>query len=196
MHSINKKNSIELLYSLLILLFVCCLERIESTKAGSFSSSVVKISSTNNNNNKQANANMYKSSSRDSTDEKSKSRQYQDQELPDEQRLLEFLLDNYDPASRPVFNASDSVEVKFGFSLVQLYDMDERNQILTTNVWLEQVLSGVHDQLISFLLIFSRFEGVDRRALEMERKRVQQLGQSAHTMQSHLVARHRTLQLG
>ena len=141
MYWINRKSSVELYFSFLILLFVCCLEKIASTKAGSFSSSVVKISSSsanNNNNNRQSN--MYKSSSRDSSDEKSKSRHLLDQELPDEQRLLEFLLDNYDPAARPVFNASESVEVKFGFSLVQLYDMDERNQILTTNVWLEQVL--------------------------------------------------------
>lgn len=138
MNQINKKSSIEFLYSLLILFLVCCLDMIASTKAGSFSSSVVKISSSsaNSNNNKHTNVNSHKeSSSRDS----SKSRQHEDQELPDEQRLLESLLGNYDPASRPVFNASDSVEVKFGFSLVQLYDMDERNQILTTNVWLEQV---------------------------------------------------------
>jgi len=58
--------------------------------------------------------------------------------LTDEQRLLKNLMRNYDKASRPVFNASHSVEVKFSFSLIQICDMDERNQVLTTNVWLGQ----------------------------------------------------------
>jgi nicotinic acetylcholine receptor beta-3 len=58
--------------------------------------------------------------------------------LTDEQRLLKKLMRNYDKASRPVFNASHSVEVKFSFSLIQICDMDERNQVLTTNVWLGQ----------------------------------------------------------
>ena len=59
--------------------------------------------------------------------------------IPDEQYLIAKLLKNYDPASRPVYNASKPVTIKFGFSLIQICDMDERNQILTTNVWLEQV---------------------------------------------------------
>ena len=58
--------------------------------------------------------------------------------IPDEQLLIARLLKNYDPAARPVYNASKTVVVKFGFLLVQICDMDERNQILTTNVWLEQ----------------------------------------------------------
>lgn len=41
----------------------------------------------------------------------------------DEQRLLETLLDNYNPSSRPVFNASKTVVVKFGITLTQLSDM-------------------------------------------------------------------------
>lgn len=56
----------------------------------------------------------------------------------DEQRLLDKLLHGYNPASRPVYNASDVVTVKFGFTLTQVSDMDEVNQVLTTNVWLEQ----------------------------------------------------------
>lgn len=59
--------------------------------------------------------------------------------LPDEQVLINKLLKYYDPAARPVFNASNPVVIKFSFALIQLCDMDERNQILTTNVWLEQV---------------------------------------------------------
>ena len=54
--------------------------------------------------------------------------------LPDEQVLISELLSNYDVAARPVFNASMPVVVKFNFALIQIIDMDERNQILTTNV--------------------------------------------------------------
>ncbi len=59
----------------------------------------------------------------------------------DEQRLITRLLNNYDTAARPVFNASKSVPITFSLSLIQILDMDERNQILTANVWLEQVIS-------------------------------------------------------
>ncbi|KAI8777133.1 acetylcholine receptor subunit alpha-L1, partial [Biomphalaria glabrata] len=43
--------------------------------------------------------------------------------VPDEQRLMEMLLENYHRFSRPVINASLSVEVKFGITLVQISDM-------------------------------------------------------------------------
>ncbi|XP_076443609.1 uncharacterized protein LOC143282052 [Babylonia areolata] len=59
-------------------------------------------------------------------------------EVPDEQRLLNKLLNNYHMYSRPVFNASEKVVIKFGLTLVQISDMDEVNQVLTINVWLEQ----------------------------------------------------------
>ena len=41
----------------------------------------------------------------------------------DEQRLLEHLLTGYNPASRPVYNASDVVTVKFGITPAQVSDM-------------------------------------------------------------------------
>lgn len=41
----------------------------------------------------------------------------------DEQRLLDKLLKDYNPASRPVYNASDTVTVHFGITLTQLSDM-------------------------------------------------------------------------
>ncbi|XP_025078016.1 neuronal acetylcholine receptor subunit alpha-10-like isoform X2 [Pomacea canaliculata] len=59
------------------------------------------------------------------------------QDLPDEQRLLAKLLHNYNSNVRPVINSSHSVEVVFGFSLIQIMDMDEKNQVLTINAWLE-----------------------------------------------------------
>ncbi len=43
--------------------------------------------------------------------------------LPDEQLLLSKILRNYDTASRPVFNASHTVTVKFGYTLTQIADM-------------------------------------------------------------------------
>ena len=43
--------------------------------------------------------------------------------VPDEQRLLYKLLYNYDTASRPVYNASHRVTVKFGITLIQIFDM-------------------------------------------------------------------------
>ena len=41
----------------------------------------------------------------------------------DEQRLFDKLLTGYNPASRPVFNASKIVTVKFGITLTQVSDM-------------------------------------------------------------------------
>ena len=43
--------------------------------------------------------------------------------IPDEQRLMAYLLRNYDPSARPVYNASNTVSVAFGISLTQLSDM-------------------------------------------------------------------------
>ena len=43
--------------------------------------------------------------------------------IPDEQLLIGRLFRNYDPASRPVFNASKPVIVKFGLAFIQICDM-------------------------------------------------------------------------
>lgn len=43
--------------------------------------------------------------------------------VPDEQGLVTRLLHNYDPASRPVFNASHPVVVYFGIMFIQICDM-------------------------------------------------------------------------
>ena len=40
---------------------------------------------------------------------------------------------------RPVENSSYPLIVNFGVSLHQIVDVDEKNQILTTNCWLTQV---------------------------------------------------------
>lgn len=56
----------------------------------------------------------------------------------DEKRLMDFLSRGYDSDVRPVFNASHAVVIKLGITLTQIFDMDEKNQVLTTNVWLDQ----------------------------------------------------------
>ncbi|KAI3389785.1 hypothetical protein SNEBB_001932 [Seison nebaliae] len=56
----------------------------------------------------------------------------------DEHRLYTNLIYYYDPSVRPVLNASTSISVKFNIRLSQIIDLNERNQILTINVWVEQ----------------------------------------------------------
>ncbi|UJR35588.1 hypothetical protein I4U23_028340 [Adineta vaga] len=56
----------------------------------------------------------------------------------DEQHLLYFLMKNYSNNVRPVRNASMPVPIKLGLTLTQIFDMMEKNQILITNVWLDQ----------------------------------------------------------
>ncbi|XP_021202094.1 nicotinic acetylcholine receptor subunit alpha 6 isoform X2 [Bombyx mori] len=55
---------------------------------------------------------------------------------PHEKRLLNALLASYNTLERPVANESEPLEVRFGLTLQQIIDVDEKNQILTTNVWL------------------------------------------------------------
>ncbi|XP_037540302.1 neuronal acetylcholine receptor subunit alpha-2-like [Nematolebias whitei] len=55
-----------------------------------------------------------------------------------EERLIQNLFANYNKLSRPVKNTSDTVLVHFGLSIAQLIDVDEKNQMMTTNVWVKQ----------------------------------------------------------
>ncbi|KAK0149864.1 Neuronal acetylcholine receptor subunit alpha-4 [Merluccius polli] len=55
-----------------------------------------------------------------------------------EERLLKDLFVRYNKLSRPVANTSDVVLVHFGLSIAQLIDVDEKNQMMTTNVWVKQ----------------------------------------------------------
>ncbi|XP_048096982.1 neuronal acetylcholine receptor subunit alpha-4b [Alosa alosa] len=55
-----------------------------------------------------------------------------------EERLLKTLFTRYNKFSRPVANTSDVVLVHFGLSIAQLIDVDEKNQMMTTNVWVKQ----------------------------------------------------------
>lgn len=67
-------------------------------------------------------------------------------QITDEQRLIYKTLKNYDADSRPVYNASDVVTIRFSFALIQIIDIDERNQILTMNIWLEQVIATMYHE--------------------------------------------------
>ncbi|XP_050402294.1 neuronal acetylcholine receptor subunit alpha-10 isoform X1 [Patella vulgata] len=58
--------------------------------------------------------------------------------LTDEQRLFMTLMHYYDNHTRPVFNASHAVDVYMGITLTQIFDVEEKNQVMTTNVWLDQ----------------------------------------------------------
>ncbi|KAK2150409.1 hypothetical protein LSH36_406g02018 [Paralvinella palmiformis] len=59
---------------------------------------------------------------------------------PDAKRLYDDLLrqSGYNKLIRPVGNTSDTLIVRLGLRLTQIIDVDEKNQIMTTNVWLEQ----------------------------------------------------------
>ncbi|XP_046583914.1 neuronal acetylcholine receptor subunit alpha-10-like [Haliotis rubra] len=56
----------------------------------------------------------------------------------DEQRLLKKLRENYDSSVRPVFDATHPVVIRLGITLTQVLDVDEKNQVLSINVWLDQ----------------------------------------------------------
>jgi len=53
-----------------------------------------------------------------------------------ERRLLNDLMNTYNKLERPVPNETQAIVLKFGLTLQQIMDVDEKNQLLTTNVWL------------------------------------------------------------
>ncbi|EFX72584.1 hypothetical protein DAPPUDRAFT_58854 [Daphnia pulex] len=57
---------------------------------------------------------------------------------PDAKRLYDDLLSNYNKLVRPVANVSDALTVKIKLKLSQLIDVNLKNQIMTTNLWVEQ----------------------------------------------------------
>ncbi|CAF1681701.1 unnamed protein product, partial [Adineta ricciae] len=52
----------------------------------------------------------------------------------DEARLRLILLDGYVPQARPVVNTTNATIVDVGLTIIQVMDLDEQNQIMTTNV--------------------------------------------------------------
>ncbi|KAG7224692.1 hypothetical protein INR49_011489 [Caranx melampygus] len=55
------------------------------------------------------------------------------------QKLLNDLFSNYTNALRPVEDTDHIINVTLQITLSQIIDMDERNQILTTYLWIRQV---------------------------------------------------------
>ncbi|KAL3876916.1 hypothetical protein ACJMK2_034697 [Sinanodonta woodiana] len=61
-----------------------------------------------------------------------------DVQVSKEKILIRNLLDQYAKIGRigrPVNNTADRITVEFGLSLIQIMDVDEKNQVLETNVW-------------------------------------------------------------
>jgi len=56
----------------------------------------------------------------------------------DEKRLLNFVFGKYDAELRPVRKKSDTVRVEFGISLHQIIEVDFKNQIVKSSVWIRQ----------------------------------------------------------
>ncbi|XP_054944138.1 neuronal acetylcholine receptor subunit alpha-7-like [Physeter macrocephalus] len=54
-----------------------------------------------------------------------------------QRKLYKDLVKNYNPLERPVANDSQPLTVYFSLSLLQIMDVDEKNQVLTTNIWLQ-----------------------------------------------------------
>lgn len=53
----------------------------------------------------------------------------------DEERLVRDLFRDYNKLIRPVRYSNETVEVKMGLNLIQLINVNEKNQVMTSNVW-------------------------------------------------------------
>ena len=78
---------------------------------------------------------------------------------PHAKRLYDDLLHDYNRLIRPVPNFTETLTVKLGLKLSQLIDVDLKNQVMTTNVWVDQV--GGRSDMLQPPHLFS--------SLEMER---------------------------
>lgn len=56
-----------------------------------------------------------------------------------EHRLMKDLFDGYNKDSRPVFNKSKAVNVELDVAYSQLVDLDGKNQILSSKIWIRQI---------------------------------------------------------
>lgn len=60
---------------------------------------------------------------------------------PEAKRLYDDLLSNYNRLIRPVENHTQTLTVYLGLKLSQLIEMNLKNQVMTTNLWVVQVSS-------------------------------------------------------
>ncbi|XP_051919164.1 neuronal acetylcholine receptor subunit alpha-7-like isoform X2 [Hippocampus zosterae] len=75
---------------------------------------------------------------------------------PSESRLFEDLLHRYNKLERPVYNESQILNVEVGIILKQIMDVDEKSQVLTTNIWLQM---SWHDYKLKWDA--AQYEGLD-----------------------------------
>ncbi|KAI1301176.1 Acetylcholine receptor subunit alpha-like 1 [Halotydeus destructor] len=57
---------------------------------------------------------------------------------PDAKRLYDDLMSGYNRLIRPVGNSSDKLTVKMSLKLSQLIDVNIKDQIMATNMWVQQ----------------------------------------------------------
>ncbi|KAL4660658.1 neuronal acetylcholine receptor subunit alpha-5-like [Arapaima gigas] len=55
-----------------------------------------------------------------------------------EDKLFRFLFKSYQKWVRPLNLLNGTIQIKFGLAIAQLVDVDEKNQLMTTNVWIKQ----------------------------------------------------------
>nr|XP_040028595.1 neuronal acetylcholine receptor subunit alpha-7-like isoform X3 [Gasterosteus aculeatus aculeatus] len=61
-----------------------------------------------------------------------------------QRKLYKELLANYNRLERPVINDSAAILVELGFTLLQIIDVDEKNQVLMTNAWLQLYWTDIY----------------------------------------------------
>ncbi|XP_063822904.1 neuronal acetylcholine receptor subunit alpha-10-like [Ostrinia nubilalis] len=82
----------------------------------------------------------------------------------EEYRLVRHLMQKYDASVRPVENSSHPLLVTFGVSLHHIIDVEEKDQLLTTNCWITQVWIDHHLRWNT-----SEFDGIDVIRIPYER---------------------------
>ncbi|XP_048852519.1 neuronal acetylcholine receptor subunit alpha-7 isoform X1 [Brienomyrus brachyistius] len=61
-----------------------------------------------------------------------------------QRKLYKELMENYNRLERPVLNDSSAIVVELGMTLLQIIDVDEKNQVLVTNAWLQLSWTDVY----------------------------------------------------
>ncbi|XP_068211839.1 acetylcholine receptor subunit beta-like 1 [Palaemon carinicauda] len=68
----------------------------------------------------------------------------------DEERLVRDLFRGYNKLIRPVENMTHNVKVSFGLAFIQLINVNEKNQIMKSNVWLRLVSTEILVMLLRY----------------------------------------------
>ncbi|KAI9522981.1 Neuronal acetylcholine receptor subunit alpha-7, partial [Dissostichus eleginoides] len=61
-----------------------------------------------------------------------------------QRKLYNDLLVNYNRLERPVQNDSAAIVVELGLTLLQIIDVDEKNQVMITNAWLQMYWTDIY----------------------------------------------------